>query len=659
MRTWISITTTILTKDHKYLLLFITPSIPPFNTGENELFLSELDSIIASLSASSNDLITAEYFGASAVALSNARQLRKDATLTQGVTLVFLILFIGFYFRRKRAPLVILVPVVFGALFALSLIYLIQGHLSVIALAGGSVVYGIAVNYSLHMFNHFRHRRDLRVVLADLAMPLTIGSLTTIGGFLCLQFTRSEMLQDLGLFTALSLIGASLSSLIILPHLIPSGKTGESPANPSHSWIDKFSAYSMEHNKALVSVICLLTVVFAYTSQFVGFDDDMNKMNYMSAPLKKAETNLNRINSFTLQSVFLITEGKTMNEALITNEKMMASVEELRQEGFVKKYSGVSTFVFSDSLQRVRIDRWNRYWTQEKKAQVTAALLEKGAELKFSAHAFDPFLALLNTPLQPEPVRLHGDLNNDLLEDFISEDTGRYTIVNIVKVNEGKKQRVYDTFGHNPQVTVMDKQYMAHRFVDTIHADFLSIAIMTSVMVFVVLLLTYGRIELALVTFVPMFITWIWILGMMGIFGIQFNIINIVLSALIFGLGDDYSLFIMDGLLQEYKTGKKNLSSFKSSILLSAITTVAGLGVLIFAKHPGLKSIALISYYRHPLRGGDFHDPHSVSFQPDYCQADKEGKATLDIRQLCEVALRLLLFHPGKCAAYGHRHLPG
>ena len=105
----------------------------------------------------------------------------------------------------------------------------------------------------------------------------------------------------------------------------------------------------------------------------------------------------------------------------------------------------------------------------------------------------------------------------------------------------------------------------------------------------------YGRIELTLISFIPMFISWIWILGIMGMAGIQFNIINIIVSALIFGLGDDYSLFIMDGLLQEYKTGKKNLSSFKSSILLSAITTIAGLGVLIFAKHPALRSIAVIS----------------------------------------------------------------
>ena len=92
-----------------------------------------------------------------------------------------------------------------------------------------------------------------------------------------------------------------------------------------------------------------------------------------------------------------------------------------------------------------------------------------------------------------------------------------------------------------------------------------------------------------------MLITWVWILGLMGLFDIPFNIVNIIISTLIFGLGDDYSLFIMDGLLKEYKTGKKNLGSYKSSIFLSAITTLAGLGVLIFAKHPALQSIALIA----------------------------------------------------------------
>ena len=87
------------------------------------------------------------------------------------------------------------------------------------------------------------------------------------------------------------------------------------------------------------------------------------------------------------------------------------------------------------------------------------------------------------------------------------------------------------------------------------------------------LLITYGRIELARFPLSP-FIAFIWIWGLWES-GLQFNIVNIILSALIFGLGDDYSLFIMDGLLRD-KTGKRNLSSYKSSIVL-AITTLPGL----------------------------------------------------------------------------------
>ena len=86
---------------------------------------------------------------------------------------------------------------------------MIKGSISVIALAAGSIVLGIAINYSLHVYNHFRHRRDMRMVTEDLAFPLTIGGLTTIGGFFCLQFVQSEILKDLGLFAAFSLIGAS------------------------------------------------------------------------------------------------------------------------------------------------------------------------------------------------------------------------------------------------------------------------------------------------------------------------------------------------------------------------------------------------------------------------------------------------------------------
>jgi 1-acyl-sn-glycerol-3-phosphate acyltransferase len=582
----------IVTKNQKNLVLFITPVYPPNNTGKNALLLQGLDSIINALN---NSKVSSSYFGATAVSVGNALQLRKDSFLTQGVTVLFIIVFLGIYFRKKRAPFIILIPVLFGALFALAAIYFIKGKISVIALGTGSVVLGIAVNYSLHVFNHYRHTKDIRQIIKDLAMPMTVGSFTTIGGFFCLEFVESEMLKDLGLFAAFSLIGASLCSLIFLPHFIASKKEQSQHVAVQFSWIDTIARYRPEYNKYLVGIILLLTLFFGYWATRVGFESDLLRMNFMSEKLKASENKLNKINEYALHSVYLVTEGKTLNEALINNEKQIRRIEGLQSQNIIKKYSGVSSLIISDSLQKARIARWKEYWTAEKKATVLSTLRKEGTALKFSASAFDKFESLLNTDFQPADAQSMAVVRQHFLDDYITEKPGNVTVVTLVKTSAENKNAVYKAFENEKEVTVIDKQYLTGKFVDIISADFNSIALMTSLLVFFVLLIMYGRIELTLVSFIPMFISWIWILGIMALAGIQFNIINIIISALIFGLGDDYSLFIMDGLLQEYKTGKKNLSSFKSSIFLSAITTIAGLGVLIFAKHPALRSIAAIS----------------------------------------------------------------
>ncbi|MEI9910596.1 MAG: 1-acyl-sn-glycerol-3-phosphate acyltransferase [Bacteroidota bacterium] len=585
----------VVTKDQKHLLLFITPAFPPSNTGKNALLLEGLDKIIHELENTDFKNLSASYFGATAVSVGNALQLRKDSLLTQGITVLFIITFLGIYFRKKRAPFIILVPVLFGAIFSLAAIYFIKGSISVIALGTGSVVLGIAVNYSLHVFNHYRHTKNIRELIRDLAIPMTIGSFTTIGGFLCLEFAESEMLKDLGLFAAFSLVGASLCSLIFLPHFIASKKEQATHTIRSLSFIDKMAAYRPEYNKYLVIIILLLTVFFAYWATKVGFESDLNKMNFMPARLKQSEKDLNKINEYALQSVYLVTEGTTLNEALINNEKIVTEIQALEAKNIVRKYSGVSSLIISDSLQKARIEKWKHYWTPEKKAALLAMLHKEGAALKFSATAFDKFQLLLDKDFQPADGQAMTDVRKNFLDDYITEKPGKTTVVTLVKVSPEHKQAVYSTFENEPNITVLDKQYLTGKVVQIINDDFTSIALMTSLLVFFVLLIMYGRIELTLISFIPMFISWIWILGIMGMAGIQFNIVNIIISALIFGLGDDYSLFIMDGLLQEYKTGKKNLSSFKSSILLSALTTIAGLGVLIFAKHPALRSIAVIS----------------------------------------------------------------
>ncbi len=583
----------VVTRDHKYLLMFITPRYEPTNTTQNKLFLDGLDKVMDSLAATDFTSVNAEYFGAAAVSLGNAQQLRTDSILTQGITIVFLIAFLWFYFRKKRAPLLILLPIAFGALFSLACIYFIQGHISIIAIASGSVVLGIAVNYSLHVFNHFRHKGNMEETLRDLAFPLTIGSITTIGGFLCLYFANSAMLNDLGLFAAFSLVGAAFFSLIFLPHLL-SQKISEQK-NRSFAWLEKAAAYRPEFNKYLLIPILLLTIVFVFTSRNVRFESDMMNMNYMPDKLRQTENTLNKLNNYALQSVYIVSDGSNLDEALRNNEKVSATLHTLKEQGIVRRTSGVSSVLVSDSVQRKRIERWNDYWTPEKKSKLISTLKKEGALAGFRSNAFDNFENLLNKKYLPASGQTVNALTSGLLSDHVTIGSDKVSIVTLAKVPGNNTAPIYKAFEEDAKITAIDRKYITNKFVEVVNSDFNRIAWMSSILVFTILLLTYGRIELALVSFIPMVTTWIWILGIMGLFGIEFNIINVIISALIFGLGDDYSLFIMDGLVQEYKTGKKNLSSYKSSILLSAITTIAGLGVLVFAQHPALRSIALIS----------------------------------------------------------------
>ncbi|MBA3827666.1 MAG: 1-acyl-sn-glycerol-3-phosphate acyltransferase [Taibaiella sp.] len=586
----------IITKDHRHVMLFITPEFPASATGKNTLFLQQLDALSDSL-VREYPGIESSYFGAVAVSAGNAIQLRKDTLFTQGITIVLLIIFIGIYFKKKRAPLLIILPVIFGALFSLAIIALIKGHISVVALGAGSIVLGIAVNYSLHVFNHYRHMPDMRAVIKDLASPMTIGSFTTIGGFLCLLFVPSPLLNDMGLFAAFSLIGATLCSLILLPHFIV-GRGKEINLEIHHtkqSWIDRIADYKPENNKILVSGIFILTIVFLFTAKKVSFENDMMRMNFMSPELKKAENKFNAVNSYTAQSVYLVAEGKNLAEALQYNEYATPAIQKLLISGAVRKTAGVGDLLLSEKEQDKRVATWDLYWTKERKATTIQFLMHEMPRYGFRQDAFSAFPDLLNKRYLSVPPSRSDIYKTGMLNDFIVEKDGKILLVTLLKIDPQRRREVYAALNNIPGITAIDKQQAANSLVSEINKEFNNIAWMTSVLVFMALLLSYGRIELTLITFIPMLISWIWILGIMGLFGIKFNIVNIILSTFIFGLGDDYSIFIMDGLLQQYKTGKKHLSSFKSSIFLSAITTTLGLGILIFAKHPSLRSIAFIS----------------------------------------------------------------
>ena len=583
----------IFTKDFKTLLIFVSPIFTSSDTKQNTRFVEIINQSIEKTNQQFTQ-INALSYGGSIVSDGNSKQLKKDSFLTQVITIAFLILFIAFYFKKATAPLLTLIPVVYGALFSLAVLYFIKGSISVIAIATGSIVLGIAINYSLHVFNHHKHIKNIGQTIKDLAKPLTIGSLTTIFGFLCLNLAKSEMLRDLGNFAAFSLIGAAFCSLVFLPHFLKENKF-ENEDTHKYSWIDKIAALRLEKNKWLVFLIIAVTLFFAFQIHKISFESDMSGLSYMSAQTKIAEHKFNTISGAVAKSIYIVNEGATTQNALKNAEKTNQLLQQLQNNHQIISSNGVSGIYISDSVQQLRIKKWNEYWTAGRKKNYITEFAKQASMLGFSDVLGNNVQQLLYTPFSIIDASDYNQIKNNLLDDYIIEEKNKTSIFTIAKVNEQDKEKVIKKIESQTASTVLDRQYLTQRLTKLVNEDFQNISWIVSIVVALVLLITFGRIELMLIAFIPMLFSWVWILGIMALAGIQFNIVNIIVSTLIFGLGDDYSLFIMDGLLNEYKTKKKLLASYKSSIIISAITTIVGLGVLGFAQHPALQSIAFIS----------------------------------------------------------------
>ena len=148
---------------------------------------------------------------------------------------------------------------------------------------------------------------------------------------------------------------------------------------------------------------------------------------------------------------------------------------------------------------------------------------------------------------------------------------------------------------NSQQPTVNSVSALMSNVAERLSAEFDYIGLVCSLIVFVFLWLAFKRFSLAFIAFLPMALSWVWILAIMQLCHLQFNIVNIILATFIFGQGDDYTIFIVEGLLYERRTGKQILPQYRQSILLSALIMLIGIGILVFAVHPAMHSLGAVT----------------------------------------------------------------
>jgi len=182
-----------------------------------------------------------------------------------------------------------------------------------------------------------------------------------------------------------------------------------------------------------------------------------------------------------------------------------------------------------------------------------------------------------------------------MTDAYISSSKEFNTAVSLVKLKGLQKDNLEQIVKEIPNTVLIDRKEISESFLGGLKDNFSNLIKYSFLAIVIILLVFFRNLELTVLTIIPIVITWFITLGIMALFGIQFTIFNVIISTFIFGLGVDYSIFITNALVKDYTFGTKEINTYKVSIILSVITTLLGVGVLVFAKHPALKSISILS----------------------------------------------------------------
>ena len=290
----------------------------------------------------------------------------------------------------------------------------------------------------------------------------------------------------------------------------------------------------LESKSWLIYVVVIATIVFSFFNLQTEFDANMSNINYMTDEQKKDlnyfQSMFDDAQSDSMETLYIVSSEKNMDEALSQSMQKQHKIDSLVCHGIVTNRKSPQPFITSKGEQQKRLGLW-RELTEKYRNTFDEDLTRQAEANGFSKEAFDAFRKIITTPYYPKEFDAFSPITQTVYVGNFSIDPSeqRYSVIEMVTAKKGHIAELRESFKNSFSVESMNSAF-AKRLSD----DFNYIGIACSLIVFLFLWFSFGRIELAIISFLPMAISWIWILGLMAIIDIKFNIVNVILATFIF-----------------------------------------------------------------------------------------------------------------------------
>jgi predicted RND superfamily exporter protein len=503
-------------------------------------------------------------------------------------------LLITLYFRHILSFFFICFPLAIGIVFTFALTYLIIGNLNLITVFLFVVLFGLGIDFGIHMLSrYFEERRggndqtsSLTVVLSKTGRASLTAALTTMAAFYSLTVTDFKGFSEFGFIAGTGILFSLISFFTIFPALLVfSERIGilRSFGKPNFITI----ASPCRFTSMTLIVGGMITIAAIVLLPKVQFEYDLRKLRSEIKESREFKDKMHKV--FTEPQDAALVLVKNIDEAKEVQDAVTKRISN-NQSSIVKGVKSLNSLIpdeqekklaIIDKLKKILNSDLIEYMPEEAHGKIE----ELRKYLEVSPITIDDIPESLKRPFKGLPGTF-GQLV------YIFQSRSLLDLRNALEFSKEIKE-----------VVTANKTYYAASE-PLVFADMLLILkrdskiafFLTFFMIFLFLLFDLRSLKSTLITLSPLILGITWLIAIMVVFEIRFNLFNMLVLPVIIGLGIDNSVHMFH---RYHEDGKRRLSSAlretKGALTITTGTSMIGFGGMLSAEHPGLHSIGLLA----------------------------------------------------------------
>ncbi|MFW5501549.1 MULTISPECIES: MMPL family transporter [unclassified Maridesulfovibrio] len=560
-------------------LLLIAKTNVSMTDSKNGLLLLDRFKEIKKSALAENNLkeadIYIEMLSGHCYTTANASVIKKDILTVSIISLGALILLFFFGFRSKGALSVFLAPGI-AIMAGLGFCAFIYNEMSAIVIGFGAVLMGISIDFAVHTyFSLAENHDDKAAAMRKICKPVLFGAATSCASFAALYVSGIPGIKQLSIFSVAGIIAACAYAVLFVPRFCNSFPEAEKNK----------PLFQINGNKKLIlwstGLIFVISIAGALSN---NFDTELKNLGYISKELSHTEKHFQDNWSQMHAQSMLFATGKDMETTLQINEKAWSDIK--KNLGNVKAVSIAETLPSPETIAENR-NRWTSFW-DGRKENAEQNVLESSKKLGFASGAFTPAIKRLTAPAPVLNAEVYRTGPLSFIYDLLvppSDDGHEKLIMTLLPDNTQVNEYYSAQKEKELRVRLVSQSRFKANLEQEMKLDIIKFISCSGIMVALLIFGLFRNLRRALLALFPAIFGVTVTFGLLGVLQIPLNIFHIVALPLVIGLGADYGIFMV---FQEIKT--PSAWTIKA-VKISGLTTLAGFGVLVFAKHPSLNSL--------------------------------------------------------------------